>query len=140
MKTFTDKTDKKEQKNMLFTVTEIQTEKNIIYVSGNTLSGKLKGIWKNNNIPFIDRTYNIELAFSTTDRKSVTMSRPPSNIETTNDRVVFTGICEDIDEIYYIRFSDGLEMLDITDDDFTIRKGDYISFSKHFNETEIYPY
>lgn len=34
----------------------------------------------------------------------------------------------------------GLEMLDITNDDFTISRGDYISFSKRFDEIEIYPY
>lgn len=126
---------------MLFTVTEIQTENNIIYVSGSTPSGNLKGVWKYRDSPVKDKSYNIELAFSTTDIKSITFSKPPANIEINGDKVIFTALCEDVDEIYYLRFSfDGLEMLDITNDDFTIKKGDYISFSKHFREIGIYPY
>ena len=126
---------------MLFTVTEVQTENNIIYVSGITPSGNLKGVWKYRDFPVKDKSYNIELAFSTTDRKSITLSKPPANIETNSDKVIFTALCEDVDQIYYLRFSfDGLEMLEIVNDDFTIQKGDYISFSKHFRETEIYPY
>lgn len=126
---------------MLFTVTEIKTENNIIYVSGSTLTGHLKGVWKYRDFPIKDKSYNIELDFSTTCRKSVTISKPPASIETTGDKVAFTALCDGIDEIYYLRFlSDGLSMLDITNDDFTIRKGDYISFSKYFNEIEIYPY
>lgn len=126
---------------MLFKVTEIQTENNIIYVSGSTPSGNLKGVWKYRDFPVKDKSYNIELAFSTTDRKSITFSKPPANIEINRDKITFTALCEDVDEIYYLRFSfDGLEMLDITNDDFTIQKGDYISFSKFFNEIEIYPY
>lgn len=126
---------------MLFTITEIQTENDIIYVSGSTLTGHLKGVWKYKDFPINDKSYNIELDFSTTYRKSVTISKPPASIETTSNKVIFTALCEDIDEIYYLRFlSDGLSMLDITNDDFTIRKGDYISFSKHFREIEIYPY
>lgn len=126
---------------MLFTVTEIQTQKNIIYVSGSTLSGNLKGVWKYRDFPVKNKSYNIELAFSTTDRKSIILSKPPANIEITDNKVIFTALCEDVDEIYYLRFSfDGLEMLEIVNDDFTIQKGNYISFSKHFREIEIYPY
>lgn len=126
---------------MLFTVTEIQTENDIVYVSGSTITGHLKGVWKYRDFPIKDKSYNIELDFSTIDRKSVTISKPPVSIKITGDKVTFTALCEDIDEIYYLRFSsDSLEMLDITNDDFTIRKGDYISFSKHFLEIEIYPY
>ncbi|MCM1507192.1 MAG: hypothetical protein NC177_08680 [Ruminococcus flavefaciens] len=77
-------------------------------------------------MPVIDRSYNIELAFTDTDRKSITISRPPANTAVTGDMVVFTGICESIDEIYYIRFSsDGLEMLEISNDDFTMKQGSY---------------
>lgn len=126
---------------MLFTITEIQTENDIIYVSGSTLAGNLKGVWKYSDFPIKDTSYNIELNFSTIDRKSVTISKPPVSIEITGDKVTFTALYEGIDEIYYLRFSsDGLSMLDISADDFTIRKGDYISFSKHFREIEIYPY
>lgn len=126
---------------MIFTIKDVQTENNVIYVSGSTLTGSIKGVWKSDIMPIINRSYNVELAFTATDRKSITISRPPANTAVTGDMVVFTGLCESIDEIYYIRFSyDGLEMLDVTNDDFTIKKGDYIYFSKYFHETEIYPY
>lgn len=126
---------------MLFTITEIQTENDIIYVSGSTITGHLKGVWKYRDFPIKDKSYNIELDFSTIDRKSVTISKPPVSIKITGDKVKFTALCENIDEIYYLRFlPDGLSMLDITNDDFKISKGDFISFSKCFHEIEIYPY
>ena len=42
--------------------------------------------------------------------------------------------CEDIDEVYYIRFADDwLEMIEIVVNDFDISKGDCISFIQQYN-------
>ncbi|MDE5557977.1 MAG: hypothetical protein K2J32_09885 [Ruminococcus sp.] len=128
---------------MLLILTDIITENNITFVSGNTHIGSIKGIWKSSVTPVIMQHYNIEIDFGVIDRNSIIINKEATDVnsEIIDDRVVFTGLCEDIDEIYYIRFSfDGLEMLDIKNDDFTIRKGDFITFSIQFSEIGIYPY
>lgn len=127
---------------MLFTIRDIETEKNVILVSGSTAIGDIKGIWHYKNLPLIGESYNIELDFGTIDRNSVIINTntTSANSRIMYDKIIFTGLCEDIDEVYYIIFSDGLEMLDITNDDFTIKKGDFLSFALLFSEIGIYPY
>lgn len=127
---------------MKFTIRDIETENNEIMVSGNTAIGDIKGIWHYKNIPLLGESYNIELEFGAIDRNSVIIntSVTSANSRIIDDKVIFTGLCEDIDEVYYLRFSDGLEMLDITNDDFTIKKGDFLSFSLSVIEIGIYPY
>lgn len=127
---------------MLLILTDIITENNITFVSGNTHIGKIKGIWKSSVTPVIMQRYNIEIDFGVIDRNSIIINKESTDVnsEIIDDRVVFTGLCEDIDEIYYIRLFDGLEMLDIKNDDFTIRKGDFITFSVKFSKIGIYPY
>lgn len=127
---------------MLFTIREIETENNVILVSGSTAIGDIKGIWHYKNTPLIGENYNIELDFGAIDRNLIIVNTnaASANSRIMYDKVLFTGVCEDIDEVYYIRFSDGLEMLEITNDDFTIKKGDFLSFSLLFSEISIYPY
>ena len=128
---------------MLFTITKIEAENNITLISGNTGIGRIKGLWKSKEIPVIGKHYQIELDFGIIDRSLITIHNEPTEAssEIIEDGVIFTAECEDIDEIYYLRFAfDGLEMLDIEQDDFTIKKGDYISFSLRFSEIGIYPY
>ncbi|MDE6671154.1 MAG: hypothetical protein K2K16_03060 [Ruminococcus sp.] len=128
---------------MLFTLTDIITKNDIIFVSGVTHTGSIKGIWKSSLIPVLMQHYSIEIDFSVIDRNSIIINKDSTDInsEIVDDRVIFTCLCEDIDEIYYIRFSfDGLEMLDIKNDDFTIKKGDFITFSVPFSRIGIYPY
>lgn len=127
---------------MLFTIREIETENNVILVSGSTAMGDIKGIWHYKNIPLIGENYNIELDFGAIDRNLIIVNANAASAKSRimYDKVLFTGVCEDIDEVYYIRFSDGLEMLEITNDDFTIKKGDFLSFSLLFSEISIYPY
>ncbi len=53
---------------------------------------------------------------------------------------VFTAETEDIDEIYYLRFSaDGLSMLDIKDPP-AVNIGDFLRFTVECGKTGIYPY
>ena len=127
---------------MLLILTDIITENNITFVSGNTHIGSIKGIWKSSVTPIIMQRYNIEIDFGVIDRNSIIINKESTDVnsEIIDDRVVFTGLWEDIDEIYYIRLFDGLEMLYIKNDDFTIRKSDFITFSIKFSEIGIYPY
>ena len=98
-------------------------------------------------IPLPGQSYQIELTFGLTNgtvaRSAVTVERRSceAKIMPDGDCVRFTGHCEAAEDIYFIRFSyDGLAMLDIQDDDRTIRAGDDLTFSLPFHETGIYPY
>ena len=129
---------------MLFTITEIRNENDGILVSGETLTGRIKGIWKSDRLsPAVGKSYQIELDFGITDRNMININPNAKNASTEicNDKVVFTALCESIDEIYFLRFSfDGLEMLEMEHDDFTIKEGDFLTFEKPFAEIGIYPY
>jgi len=128
---------------LLFKVTDIQNQNGIPFVMGCTFCGTFKGIWKSDAPPVLGKSYQIELSFPIIDRKQVIVnhSKADAEIRIVDNQVIFTGICESIDEIYFIRFSfDGLEMLEIENDDFTIQEGDWISFSQQFHEIGIYPY
>ena len=65
-----------------------------------------------------------------------------SSVYVDDENVIFTGLCEDIDdEVYYLRFSiDWLEMLEIHVISDKKKKGDYISFSSNWRNIRIYPY
>ena len=128
---------------MLFDVFKVETKADIIYVSGNTYTGCLKGIWKSKTAPETGVKYNIELSFADTVGKNVYINngilKPGMDID--GGRVIFNGVCEDIDETYFIRFSaDALEMIDLENADINIQKGDMLIFSAAFDEIEIYPY
>lgn len=129
---------------MLFTVTEIKKQENLIFVSGQTRTGQIKGIWKTDSLsPAVGNRYQIELDFGITDRNTVTVNPDAKEVSTEilNDKVLFTALCESIDEIYFLRFSfDGLEMLELINDDFSIQAGDFLTFEKPFTEIGIYPY
>lgn len=50
-------------------------------------------------------------------------------------------ICENIDDVYDIRFAiDWLEIIEIGNDDFEINIGDRVSFSVKYDSIEVYPY
>ena len=129
---------------MLFTVTTIEIKNNLILVSGRTDTGTIKGIWKADRLsPVIGKSYQIELDFGTADRKNVIVNKNVTAVSTEliNEKVRFTALCESIEDIYFLRFSfDGLEMLEIENDDFTIKEGDFLTFEKPFAEIAIYPY
>lgn len=133
---------------MRFTIQEIGTADGDVFVTGKTHCGTIKGLWKSQTIkPVFGRSYNIELSFGINmcaiDRSEVMIEsdQAEADISITGDRVRFIGLCESIDDICFIRFSiDGLEMLDIENDDDTIKEGSYLSFSLPFEEIGIYPY
>lgn len=129
---------------LLFTVTTIEIKNNLILVSGRTDTGTIKGIWKADRLlPVIGKSYQIELDFGTADRKNVIVNKNVTAVSTEliNEKVRFTALCESIEDIYFLRFSfDGLEMLEIENDDFTIKEGDFLTFEKPFTEIGIYPY
>ena len=133
---------------MRFTIQEISINDDDVFVTGKTHCGTIKGIWKSQTIkPVSGRSYNIELTFGINtgaiDRREVMIEsdQKEAGVMITGDKVRFIGLCESIDDIYFIRLSfDGLEMLDIENDDHTIKEGSYLSFSLPFKEIGIYPY
>ena len=133
---------------MLFIIQKIDNTDDAVIVTGETHCGIIKGIWKSKTIrPVTGTSYNIELTFGLSiaaiDRSDVTIepAQMKAAVSITDGRVRFTGLCETVEDIYFIRFSfDGLEMLDIENDDHTIKEGNYLTFSLPFEEIGIYPY
>ena len=133
---------------MLLTIQKIENTDKAILVTGVTPCGTLKGIWKDDGSnPLQGKSYNVELTLGlnkqTTERKDVIIEKKQTEplIAIQCDSVRFTGLCEEIEDIYFIRFSaDALEILDIANDDHAITVGDYLTFSLPFNEIGIYRY
>lgn len=132
---------------MLYTIYKIEKADNSFIVTGETSCGNIKGIWKSKDEPVSGKSYNIEISFGlktasvSRDDILIDNKRTESAVSIRDGKNFFAVLCEDIDEIYYIRFSfDGLAMLDIENDDHTIRKGDFLTFLLPFDEVGIYPY
>jgi hypothetical protein len=133
---------------MLLTIQKIENTDKAILVTGETPCGTLKGIWKDDGSkPLQGKSYNVELTLGlykqTIERKDVIIEKKQTEplIAIQYDSVRFTGLCEEIEDIYFIRFfPDALVMLDIINDDHTITVGDYLTFSLPFDEIGIYPY
>ena len=132
---------------MLYTIYKIEKADNSLIVTGETSCGTIKGMWKSNDEPVSGKSYNIEISFGlktasvSRDDILIDNKRTESAVSIRDGKNFFAVLCEDIDEIYYIRFSfDGLAMLDIENDDHTIRKGDFLTISLPFDEVGIYPY
>ena len=132
---------------MLYTIYKIEKADNSFIVTGETSCGTIKGIWRSKDEPVIGKSYNVEISFgiktSSVSRDDILIDKnqTKSAVNIRGGKNCFAVLCEDIDEIYYIRFSfDGLAMLDIENDDHTIRKGDFLTFSLPFDEVGIYPY
>lgn len=126
---------------MLFTVITIENENDTTFVTGSTGVGYIKGVWRAEEAPVNGRRYQIELDFPAVDKSEVSVTTADISARILGDKTCFSGLCEEIDEVCYIRFAvDSLEMLDITDIDETIKKGDNLSFALPFEEIGIYPY
>lgn len=129
---------------MRMIIVNIECENNRIYVIGNTAIGNIKGEWCCKEIPILGQTYFFELNIGEIDRKAVSVICdeqfcPSVNLD--DDHIKFEGICEEIDDVYVVRFSDDwIEMISIENDDFSIKKGDVISFSISYDCIGIYPY
>ncbi len=128
---------------MLFTIKKTETRDGRTVVTGDTLTGTLRGIWKGSDAPVTGKSCQTELSLRDISRSEITILKAGTqpHISLVGDMVTFVCMAEDKDDIYYLRFSgDGLEMLGITDDDGTIQAGDIISFSLRYDEIGIYPY
>ena len=129
---------------MLIKVIDISEENGTTIVSAECDIGRIRGVWHFREAPMIGKSYSIELAFNANepiDGSSIEVLKSGSSGISTDGKVnVFTAEIEDIDEIYYLRFSyDGLSMLDISDPP-AINIGDYIRFAVECGRTGIYPY
>lgn len=129
---------------MRMIITSIEYENNRIYVIGNTTIGNIKGEWCYKEAPILNETYFFELNIGELDKNAISVIYDEqfySSINFSDNQVQFKGRCEEIDDVYIIRFSDDwIEMISIINDDFTIKKGDAISFSISYDCIAIYPY
>lgn len=115
-----------------------------IYVTGDTGLGIVRGVWYYRDPPIWGEMYFFELDIEELDRKEISIlykSHPVIGVNYQGGKVNFVGVCENIDDIYTIRFAeDWIEMLSIKDDDFSITEGDFISFGVSCKNIGIYPY
>ena len=129
---------------MRMSIANVEYENDYIYVTGNTSIGSIKGKWCYKEKPILGETYFFELSIDEFERNEITIlgdEQVSPSVYCRDERVEFQGICEEIDDIYVIRFAiDWIEMISIENDDFTIKKGDAISFSLNYDHIGIYPY
>jgi len=129
---------------MRMIIANVEYENDYIYVTGNTSIGSIKGKWCYEEKPILGEIYFFELSIGEFDRNDVSILCNEQFIPSVCSRdecVEFKGICEEIDDVYVIRFAiDWLDMISIKNDDFTIKKGDAVSFSINYNHIGIYPY
>lgn len=129
---------------MRMVITNIERNDKSIYVTGDTSVGSIKGRWCYNEEPILEETYFFELSISEIDRSKISIFRDEEfrvSVNLCDTQVLFKGVCEEIDDVYVIRFAkDWIEMITIENDDFSIKKGDGISFSISYDNIGIYPY
>lgn len=129
---------------MRMIIKNIEYNDKIIYIVGDTSVGTIKGKWCYKEQPILNKEYYFELDIDDIGRNEISIvnhNNFSSEVSMHNDSVVFKGICEEIDDIYVIRFSvDWIEMISVENDDFTIKKGDCILFSVCYEDIGIYPY
>lgn len=129
---------------MRMIIANVEYENDYIYVTGNTSIGSIKGKWCYKEKPILGETYFFELSIDEFERNEITIlgdEQFSPSVYFRDECVEFKGICEEIDDIYVIRFAiDWIEMISIENDDFTIKKGDTISFSLNYDRIGIYPY
>lgn len=129
---------------MRMTIRTIEYTNESIYVTGNTDIGSIKGVWQYSELPIQNSSYFFELNLGELDRREISIIKEENAcpcVSSDGRQVSFKGICEEVDDVYVIRFApDWIEMLEVDNDDFTIRKGDTISFSTDSASIIIYPY
>lgn len=129
---------------MRMIITDIECVNDRIYVLGNTGIGNIKGEWCYKEMPTLGETYFFELNIGELDKTEISViygKQFCSSVCFNDNLVQFKGICEEIDDVYVIRFSDDwIEMISIVNDDFSIKKGDMLSFSISYDCVGIYPY
>lgn len=129
---------------MRMIIKEIESIDKCTYVIGITDIGSIKGIWHYSELPVLNYSYFFELTIGEIDRNEISIINKDNffpGVSTDGKQVSFSGICEEIDDIYVVRFApDWIEMIEVKNDDFVIRKDDVISFSINCNSIFIYPY
>lgn len=129
---------------MRMIIDNIEYENDDIYVTGNTNIGNIKGKWCYKEKPILGKTYFFELGINECDRSKISILCDEQfcpSVCCGDKNIDFKGICETIDDVYVIRFTiDWIEMMSIKNDDFTIKKGDTITFSLNYDGIGIYPY
>ena len=119
---------------MRMIVSKVDYSNDITIVTGVTEIGSIKGIWKFNEFPGIGELNKNQVSIACKEALHPT-------VHLNEEFVSFLGMCEDIEDVYYIRFAkDWLEMIEIGDDDTGINKGDYVSFVQKYDLIWIYPY
>ena len=127
-------------------VNKIEHDDNVIYITGTTSIGQIKGIWHYREKPIINTYYFFELSIPELDISQVSVIKDhfESSIYIYNDKVVFKCVVESIDDddVYCIRLShDWIEIIgEIKNDNHSIKGGDYVTFSVNFTDICIYPY
>jgi len=129
---------------MRMIIVNIEYKNDCIFVVGNTSIGSIKGRWCYSEKPIIGETYFFELLIDEVDRNEISILYnqifKPS-VSYIDDKVKFKGICEEVDDIYVVRFAiDWIEMISVKNDDFTIREGDKIEYLLNYKCIGIYPY
>lgn len=129
---------------MRMAVEKIEYNNGDIYVTGVTDIEAVKGIWRHREPPMAEQIYFFELNIDQIDRREIFViqgERPRASVHCHDGYVTFEGVCEEIDDVYVIRFAeDWIEMVSVSNDDFTIKKGDFLSFSQGVEKIGIYPY
>lgn len=127
---------------MRLVIDELEYQNPVLIVKGETPAGTVKGIWKDKKVPVIGERYHAELSIDKPKEIKSVKQDSYSSVFVDNENIIFTGLCEDIDdEVYYLRFEiDWLEMLDIDVITDRKKKGDYISFSVNWRDIGICPY
>jgi len=129
---------------MRMIITNIECKDEHIYVTGETGIGSIKGKWCYRDLPIVGAIYFFELSIDELDKNEISViydERFCASVNLRDNQVQFQGICEEVDDVYIIRFADDwIEMISIENDDFIINKGDKISFSLNYECIGIYPY
>ncbi len=129
---------------MNIVIDEISCEDHMTIVKGTTAIGPIKGIWKGERTPTLGKTYSVELDIKTLCENNISMfsgrAKQP-NVYLKDKMVIFAGQCEDVDGVYFIRFTDDwLEMIDFSGSEPDIKRGDYVLFWQSYDSIWIYPY
>lgn len=129
---------------MRMIIKEIVNIDKCTYIIGSTDIGNIKGIWKYSESPILNGSYFFELNIGKINRHVISIVNHynlGSCVSSDGKQVSFRGICEEIGDVYIVRFApDWIEMIEVKNDDFTIHKNDAISFSINCDVISVYPY
>ncbi len=127
----------------IFIESAIKDKNNLVTITGKTKIGNLSGIWKSNIEPVIGEDYDVELTLPPLCGNSIAVLEPnlqPMVIVKPNDKILFRGRCEMIDEddVYIIRFdTNWIEMVEFESEN--VKINDVIEFLLSVDQIEVYP-